>query len=217
VQLLDFGLVKMALKEADFLAKTWTWIPYQEYQIAPELVDKLSREDRDDELAELSGEQHVSLSHDVRVEHLWKFGVLIYDLLHGYSPWETPEWHPDLGGLRNWTQMPRGYSDKDPREDLLKRRDRIVNEELPIDEHLSQDCVDVLRAMFTKDPQKRPTLRELCSFPWFQGQWVDEGPFTRPSRNIKKPTRSDSDQGRKVSEQFHEYFPSLNRFRNLKN
>lgn len=82
---------------------------------------------------------------------------------------------------------------------MLERRDRVINEELPIDENLSQDCVDVLRAMFTKDPEKRPTLHGLASFPWFQGHWMNEGAFRRPAADFPEDSESTSeDSGQTV-------------------
>ncbi|KAL2011396.1 hypothetical protein VTN00DRAFT_4114 [Thermoascus crustaceus] len=129
--------------------------------------------------------QTLYLPYGTRVLNLWKFGVLIYELLHGYSPWEEPEWDGRIGGLHKWTKNLQRSGRMSERK-VRERRDRIINEELPIDENLSQDCVDVLRAMLTKNIEKRPTLRQLASFPWFQGHWVDRGPFSRPPR--KEPS-----------------------------
>lgn len=177
--------------EEDFQATRWAWLPYQEYQMAPELAIELSKEawmrtKRDEE-------KIVYLPHDARVEHLWKLGCIIYDLLHGYSAWEETKFDPRIGGIRQWAQK-RETSLEESWRKAMERRDRIINEELPIDENLSQDCVDVLRAMFTEEPEKRPTLRELASFPWFQGHWVNEGPFRRPASDWPENSESSSEE-----------------------
>jgi len=190
--LLDFGIVDFALDgDRDFWHNTYQWIPYQEYQITPELAIELKKPFWD-EMRRNTPEkaQHVHLPHDRHVCNLWKFGVLVYDLLHGYCPWEEPEWNENIGSIRDWLDNRVRSKGRSERR-ILERRDRIINGELPIDENLSQDCIDVLRAMLTKDINKRPTLRQLASFPWFQGHWVDHGPFTRPAR--KEPLHIDSD------------------------
>lgn len=116
--------------------------------------------------------QILYLPHDTRVLNLWKFGVLIYELLHGYSPWEEPEWDGRIGGLRKRAKNLQRSGRMSERK-VRERRDRTINEELPIDENLSQDCVDVLRAMLTKDIERRPTLHQLVSFRGFRGTgWI---------------------------------------------
>ncbi|KAL1863400.1 hypothetical protein Plec18167_000494 [Paecilomyces lecythidis] len=189
-QILDFGLMIFALDgDKDFQVTRWAWLPYQEYQMAPELAIELSKEMWKQGNYRPDEEKIVYLPHDARVEHLWKFGCIIYDLLHGYSAWENRELDHRIGGIRQWAQK-RAESNEMSWWRMLERRDRVINEELPIDENLSQDCVDVLRAMFTKDPEERPTLRELASFPWFQGHWVNEGPFRRPAAEFVEDLQS---------------------------
>lgn len=193
----------MSLKENDFRENHYTFIESQEYQMSPELAIEMSKDYWLAQEAADNPQIEVFLPHDTRVCMLWKFGVLIYDLLHGYSPWEDADdlevvplrTHPLTIGTAELDNSE--LFDKDPahkpedkvpsRADILARRHRIINSELPIDEHLSQDCVDVLRAMFQKNPNDRPTLEELCTFPWFQGWWVDEGPFQRPGRTGTSP------------------------------
>lgn len=144
---------------------------------------------------------NVFLPHDARVCMAWKFGVIVYDLLHGYSPWEDTDdlevvplrTHPLTVATADFDSDAESSLSSKPednvplREDILARRHRIINQELPVDENLSQDCVDVLRAMLDKDPNDRPSIQTLCTYPWFQGWWVDEGPFKRPGRTGSSP------------------------------
>lgn len=196
--MIDLGLVTLSLKEDGFRKNYWSYIEAQEYQMSPELAIEMSKDYWLEQEGGSDPQVEVFLPHDCRVEMLWKFGVLIYDLLHGYSPWEDADdlevvplrSHPLTVATANLDRSdlfepepPHKPEDSVPsRGDILMRRRRIINEELPIDEHLSQDCVDVLRSMFEKDPKDRPTLQALCTYPWFQGWWVDEGPFQRPGR-----------------------------------
>lgn len=194
--MIDLGLVKMSLNEF-FLQNIWIFIPPQEYQMAPELAIELSKDywrKKEEGNENPWGQVDVLLPHDPRVCMIWKFGVLIYDLLHGYSPWEDaddlevvpirsyPLSRPSVNPNERDDSAPPPADKVPTREDILQRRHRIINNELPIDENLSQDCVDVLRAMLDKDPRDRPTLQALCTYPWFQGQWVDAGPLQRPGR-----------------------------------
>ncbi|KAJ9252275.1 hypothetical protein DTO207G8_4890 [Paecilomyces variotii] len=199
IQILDFGLMIFALDgEHDFQVTRWAWLPYQEYQISPELAIELSKEMWKEGQYDVEEERIVYLPHDARVEHLWKFGCIVYDLLHGYSAWEDRKLDHRIGGIRQWAQK-RAESNEESWWRMLERRDRVINEELPIDENLSQDCVDVLRAMFTKDPEKRPTLHGLASFPWFQGHWMNEGAFRRPAADFPEDSESTSeDSGQTV-------------------
>lgn len=45
-----------------------------------------------------------------------------------------------------------------------RRRERVLNEDLQIGKHISQDCVDVLRAMLQKNPELRPTIDDVNTF-----------------------------------------------------
>lgn len=123
--------------------------------------------------------KRVTCPHDLRQGMLWKFGVLIYVLLHGYAPWERPEFDEELGNLThdfNPSTKKRAYYQ-------AERRERILDEELPIREDLSQDCVDMLRMMLAKNIEDRPmSPMELAGMPWFQGNWMDYPPraFERP-------------------------------------
>jgi serine/threonine protein kinase len=111
----------------------------------------------------------VPFVHDIRMEIPWKLGVLTYDLLHGYSPWERPQYDPTLGEVK---RLPRKAIES-VRRDFAERRERIINEELPIREDLSQGFVDALRFMLAKDADERPTLYDVTALPWFQGHWAD--------------------------------------------
>lgn len=142
--------------------------------MTPELATELLKPNYDN--TDFSkGTVQIPLRHDVRGLTLWQLGCIIYELLHGFAPWEEPDPDPDIGRLSEW---PRGRSAAQQARRMRKireRRQRVIREELPVSEDLSQDCVDMLRAMFTKDPEERPKLQELLSMPWFgqSSYWVE--------------------------------------------
>lgn len=167
-------MTSFAFNTPGFYKLYWAHLTAQEHLMTPELAIEMSKpywkdqEKRHDQV-------DVCLPHNALNEHMWTFAALTYDILHGFAPWESPN--------------PYMMSVDDPRRDeypvlwtiVDERRDRLINEELPIDENLSQDCVDALRMMLMKKPMDRPTLEELCSFPWFD-QWAyhTETLFMRP-------------------------------------
>lgn len=170
MQIIDLGDVHFGLKDEDFMQKQCAYLPFQEYQMSPELAVYQAAACQG---TEDSWPAWVAFPHDVRHRVLWKLGVILYGMLHGFWPWDNP---------------PRGGHD----EDLLaydgdtknrrvnERRKRIVNRPLPIDENLSQSCKDVLRAMFNKNPANRPSLAALQTLPWFRQRATRSRSFVRP-------------------------------------
>ncbi|EAW13195.1 Protein kinase domain-containing protein [Aspergillus clavatus NRRL 1] len=188
VQLIDFGLMSFGLKESDFDTNLYTYLIYQEYQIMPELVIEVMKPNYLFDLQRNWGQMTVYLPNDVRQSHLWKYAAMVYGLLHGFAPWEDPEWDQGVGLIEDFIEdrlTPENYYQGARWEAAAKRRKQMVNEELPIDESLSQDCVDMLRATLQKDPTQRPRLSELESFPWF-GQWAShtDRSFRRPRSRV---------------------------------
>jgi len=120
---------------------------------------------------------------DVRTEPLWRLGVIMFELLHGYAPWDSPNFSvPDLVfSNRNLDEeeLTRHIAYRDD------RRRRMVNDPVQISERIpmTQECVDALRAMLANDPADRPSIEELVAFPWFQGSYIDSGDESiRPER-----------------------------------
>ncbi|EEP80105.1 predicted protein [Uncinocarpus reesii 1704] len=185
--LLDLGFIHASPNEAGWRARTWMTLRATESLLAPEVAMKLSTA----EVTPTNARGGLVINHpnDVRKQHLWRFGALIYDLLHGYAPWEPPDWDPEIGALRDFAS----FDMNEKRVQYIReRRQRMINEELTIDERLSQDCIDALRALLAKDEARRPTLREVASFPWFQGHWVDypKGVFNRPPFLPRPPSET---------------------------
>ncbi|RAK95238.1 Protein kinase domain-containing protein [Aspergillus ibericus CBS 121593] len=179
-KMIDLGLLHFGLRDADFWQETATYIPFYEKFMTPELALESTKSHWARESVHSPGwPTRVDLPHDVRRLTRWQLAAITYELLHGFVPWEEKEWDERIGGIVNYLDGAEPFLRM---RKVQERRSRIINKDLPIDENLSQDCVDALRMMFVKDPQQRPTLEEMASFTWF-GQWSYHSAeeFRRPS------------------------------------
>ncbi len=143
-------------------------------------------------------DKDLEVDSDFRHEQLWKLGVIMYELLHGYSPWDDPD--PRAMNINCDINRSNRAQLDEYRRFVDARRERILHDPLPISEdlRLTQDCVDVLNAMFAKFPADRPSIKQLAAYPWFQGSYLDSGAdFSRPPRmgsDANSPYDSDPDE-----------------------
>jgi serine/threonine protein kinase len=192
VQLIDLGQVDFSLNDEGFQSDRGGSIPFQEYQMRPELaIEYLKYEQESDKLAEL---QMVHFPHDLRGVSLWKYSTIVYGFLHSYWPWEETD--PKSA---EWHSLYYGRYDEDLYRPISERRGRMINEDISVNETLSQDCRDVLQSALSRDIEERPSLQEMNSFPWFS-QWSAEEcesgrPLKRP--RIGKFKKDNRGQGRK--------------------
>ena len=188
--LIDLGLLTFGLDDRDFQQTINVHIFFREYQLTPEqAVEHSKMFDWSDVERVRQGDFDCYLPHDSRRFHLWHLVCIFYEILHGYAPWEDRTWVPseipDDNDLRHFYRTDVGIAE------ACLRRDRLINEHLPIREDLTQDCADMLRMTFEKMPEDRPTLTDMEAIPWF-GQWGshNEGEFRRPPvRDITYPPR----------------------------
>ncbi|KAI9878857.1 MAG: hypothetical protein M1830_010329 [Pleopsidium flavum] len=183
-QLIDFDSVRLAEVAARYRRYVMPHIYMLEHMISPELVLALTEYMIDPDEPRNEGEQKdVVIECDWRDEQLWKLGVITFELLHGYAPWDSPD--PQAPAINIDTAALSDAELEIHKANREDRRDQIVNDPLPISDQLglSQDCVDFLNAIFQKDPRQRPSIEELATFPWCQGSYVDSGEdYTRPPR-----------------------------------
>ncbi|KAJ5587508.1 uncharacterized protein N7459_003273 [Penicillium hispanicum] len=168
VTIIDLGDCVFGLEEEDFWENICGSLPFQEYQMSPELARELHRPNI--VIHECSA--HAYLPHDRRQEVLWKYGVLIYGILHGYWPWDTPPPQGHDVDLLDYQFVSE--------ERIWDRRRRMLSEDVPIDPTLSPDCRDVLQALLAMDPAKRPSLETLTQFAWFRQWKYANHRFVRP-------------------------------------
>ncbi|PWY94153.1 kinase-like protein [Aspergillus sclerotioniger CBS 115572] len=176
-RMIDLGLLHFGVNDQDFSMHKTAYIPSYERSMTPELAIELTKSHWLRKF-ENQVEASVDIPHDVRQLTCWQLATIIYELLHGFAPWEEKEWDELIGGITEY--MAHGI-DYRRLGKVRERRGRIINEDLPISENLSQDCVDALRMMFVKNPEERPSIEMMATFPWF-GQWTSHSPeeFQRP-------------------------------------
>jgi hypothetical protein len=175
-----------AESEGGFTQMEFAWVPYLEYLLQPEFAIELEKSIFDVDFDNkyhpvIEGTWKIKRAHDVRAQYLWSIASVVFEILHGHSPWEEPGWDHNVDTIRHWH---RWYEEGDFIGKVAKmkeRRMRLINEELPIGEDFNQDAVDIFRAMFEKETGNRPSFSDLVTFPWLQGGWVDsENGFQRP-------------------------------------
>ncbi|KAI9801209.1 MAG: hypothetical protein M1825_003483 [Sarcosagium campestre] len=103
---------------------------------------------------------HTVLTQNPTVYSNWRFGVMMYQTLHGKGAWEDP--------FLNRSML---FKDDDDERFLERheRRLRVMRNPLAVSERLSQDAADALQAQLARSEEDRPSITELTTFPWFQG------------------------------------------------
>ena len=179
-----------------------------EHMISPQLIRLMEEEKRKANAPKRpDGDWWLKMPHDSRVAQLWRIGVLIFELLHGYAPWEHPK----------SLHIPLSHSRPDrlmiaARRKRKRRRRRMLKDPVAIGDLVSQEAADVLRAMLQRESRDRPNLEQLITFPWFQdwsaesvekegfgGQKADGAGDGDPGKgrpNKGRPSESDTEESR---------------------
>ncbi|KAJ5782709.1 hypothetical protein N7457_004483 [Penicillium paradoxum] len=180
VQLIDFGLTTFSLDQWGFHRFIDHFITFHEYQMMPERATELEKYDnwRDPGRNDVRI-RSIYLPNDERKICLWKYSTLVYGFLHGFWPWDEP-----VPNKLDWYDRWAGTYGDPCYPGIKRRRKRMINEDVPISEHLSQDCRDMLQANLARDPSERPSIGELSSFPWYS-QWSAEE--LESGRPLKRP------------------------------
>ncbi|KAI9716244.1 MAG: hypothetical protein M1812_005469 [Candelaria pacifica] len=200
-QLIDFDQCKLAINDSDFKRRIANFVYAQENHMSPELLKAMNKYRVEGNPGQ---QKNVRVDYDIRDEQLWKFGCMIFELLHGYAPFtdraqlKRNQRAVIFGGYGrlNESEEIKDRRQKRDRRYRKQRRGRILNEPLQFAEEIdviipgtpkryqqqhTQEAIDVLQAMFLKNRLDRPSVEELASFPWFQGSFMDAGwRFERP-------------------------------------
>lgn len=154
-----------------------------EPMITPEMAIEIAKHDsRRLELTDKIEQVDMFIPHSAVIDDYWRLACTIYHVLHGYAPWEDPD---DLEsqqlGYGSMTDADGAYEKM-----IFERRNRVINDDLPVSENLSQDCVDALRMALAKGPHDRASPLEMCAIPWFN-QHVPYAEFTPLKRPVSIP------------------------------
>ena len=80
---------------------------------------------------------------------IWSLGVLLYEMIHGYSPFRA---HSNLI--------------QDPKSAQVEIFINIKNNNYTIDKDISDECVDLINKLLTTDTKKRIKIKDLFTHPW---------------------------------------------------
>ena len=101
---------------------------------------------------------------------IWSLGVLLYEMIHGYSPFRAHYFLKD---------------DKSAMKEIFRN---IKSNNYTIDKKISEECIDLIDKLLTIDPKKRIKINELFMHPWFVEKEKDYFPFYNRKISIKDST-----------------------------
>ena len=90
------------------------------------------------------------LFYDAKKVDIYAMGISLYELLHGFRPFE-------------------GAFCYDIRSEILTNQQKNRNYSISQSLHLSARCHNLIHLMLEPNPDKRPTARQVLSHSWFTG------------------------------------------------
>ena len=89
---------------------------------------------------------------------IWSLGVLLYEMIHGYSPFRAH------------------YFLKDAKSAMKEIFRNIKSNNYSIDKNISKECIDLIDQLLTTDTKKRIKINELFLHPWVKKKEKDYFP-----------------------------------------